>query len=60
MQGGSWRPVVGESDPIHRPNEKLTVDWERPDGVPNVCVRFTLQGWKSDSNRPSLADIETT
>ena len=40
-------------------NERLTVVWERPDGVPNVCVRFTLQGWKSDSNRPSLADIET-
>ena len=40
-------------------NERSTVVWERPDGVPNVCVRFTLQGWKSDSNRPSLADIET-
>ena len=25
-----------------------------------TCVRFTLQGWKFDSNRPSLADIETT
>ena len=33
--------------------------WERPDSVPNVCVRFTLQGWKSDSNHLSLADIET-
>ena len=42
--GGPWSPVVGESVPIHEPERKANGCLERPDGVPNVCVRFSLQG----------------
>ena len=41
---GPWSPVVGESVPIHKPKERQTVVWERPDGVPNVCVRSAWPG----------------
>src|SRR6185312_4428552 len=45
VQGGSWCLVVGERDPISTSrNERSTVVWERPDGVPNMCVRSAWPG----------------
>ena len=41
---GPWSPIVGESDPIHKPERKVNGCLERPDGVPNVCVRSAWPG----------------
>ena len=50
---GPWSPVVGESDPIHKPekkgkwlfgNDPTVFQTRGPDGVPNVCVRSAWLG----------------
>ena len=50
---GPWSPVVGESDPIHKPekkgkwlfgNDPTVFQTCGPDGVPNVCVRSAWPG----------------
>ena len=41
---GPWSPVVGESDPIHKPERKVNGCLGMTDGVPDVCARLSLQG----------------
>ena len=41
---GPWSPVVGESVPIHKPERKANGCLGTTDVVPDVCVRFALQG----------------
>ena len=54
--GGPWSPIVGESVPIHKPERRSTVVWERPDGVPDVCARFILARLNFDSESSASHD----
>ena len=39
-----WSPVDGESDSVHKPERKANDCLGTTDVVPDVCVRFALQG----------------
>ena len=41
---GPWSPVAGESDSVHKPERKANDCLGTTDVVPDVCVRFALQG----------------